>query len=153
MSSSAEVLQPRIRMMNKNLVVETHALILSLDTLPVEIITLTLHFLDVSDWFHFSLTSKRCCQHHKQARMPKTAVIDILQVQEVGESFFRKVVRWNTIFTEETGHLRIRNIANFGSGYAYDSKFTVDSIERMIAQEGFQLTGVSSLDISGATAD
>jgi hypothetical protein len=108
MSSSSEVL-PRKRMMNNDLVVETQALILSLDTLPVDIINSTLHFLEVSDWFHFSLASQRCRQLHKQARMPKTAVINIRHFLHTA-SFIPKVARWNTIFTEETGHLRIRNI-------------------------------------------
>jgi hypothetical protein len=74
--------------------------------------------------------------------MPKTAVIEIRHAQ-AAESFIRKVARWNTIFTEETGHLRIHNIE-----YVYNSGSTVNSIERMVAQEGLQLRGVSSLDTS-----
>jgi hypothetical protein len=123
-----------------NNLMETQAL--SLDALPVDIINLTLHYLAVPDWFHFSLTSKRCLQLHKEARMPKLALIDIRHDQSV-ESFIRKVARWNTIFTEETGHLCIRH-----NQYAYNYGSTVDSIEKMIAQEGFQLTGVSSLNLS-----
>jgi hypothetical protein len=134
--SLAEV--PRKRM--KHNTVETQAL--SLDTLPVDLIAPMLHFLGVSDWFHFSLASKRCRQLHRRARMPKVAVINIQQTLRL-DSFIRKVARWNTIFTEETGHLRIHNI-----GYVRDSISTVDLIERIIAQEGFQVTGVSSLDIS-----
>jgi hypothetical protein len=47
-------------------VVETQAL--NVDTLPVDIITQKLHFLEVADWFNFSLTSKGCLRLRKEAR-------------------------------------------------------------------------------------